>query len=231
MEFFPGAGLSRMWSVTLGISGSIAGLRRGRMPLHASAIHTAKGCVAIAGQSGVGKSTLAGGLVNRNFPLFADDLCLLSLGDRGVRVGRGLTEIRLCEDAAGALGWRPDGPAEGASPVKTLHSRPGDCPDSAVLRRIYALDFEDDPNLAGIRRIEGVEAMRALLDCLRLRLPLLRIGDFQAHFEQLAHIAREVEIFPFRQTARPDAVPALDGPADRSFQRLRKPANSGPATA
>lgn len=49
-------------------------LMRGYEGLHAAAVQTPDGVVALAGPSGTGKSTLALELVSRGYPLFADDV-------------------------------------------------------------------------------------------------------------------------------------------------------------
>ncbi|HEX4463845.1 MAG TPA: hypothetical protein VH042_04305 [Solirubrobacterales bacterium] len=57
------------------------GIAHGYEALHASAVLTDRGVVAIAAASGTGKSTLALELVKRGWPLFADDTVVL--GRRG----------------------------------------------------------------------------------------------------------------------------------------------------
>jgi hypothetical protein len=57
---------------------------RGREALHASAVDTSLGVVAIAATSGTGKSTLASALIRRGWPLFADDVLTLGRGGEGV---------------------------------------------------------------------------------------------------------------------------------------------------
>src|SRR5229473_1307322 len=47
--------------------------QRGIMPLHASAIYLADGCVAFVGDSGAGKSTLAAALAQRGHEVITDD--------------------------------------------------------------------------------------------------------------------------------------------------------------
>jgi hypothetical protein len=53
------------------------GIARGYEALHASAVSTDRGVVAIAAASGAGKSTLARELMKRGWPLFADDSVVL----------------------------------------------------------------------------------------------------------------------------------------------------------
>jgi hypothetical protein len=59
----------------------LVALAHGSEALHAAAVETPAGVVAIAGPSGAGKSTLAAQLLARGYPLFTDDVLVLS--DRG----------------------------------------------------------------------------------------------------------------------------------------------------
>jgi hypothetical protein len=56
----------------------LVALARGREALHAAAIETPAGVVALAGPSGAGKSTLAAELLDRGHRLFTDDVLVLS---------------------------------------------------------------------------------------------------------------------------------------------------------
>lgn len=53
------------------------GIARGHEALHACAVESPLGVVAVAAASGTGKSTLAGELIRRGWPLFADDVLTL----------------------------------------------------------------------------------------------------------------------------------------------------------
>ena len=63
----------------------IVSVMRGYEPLHASAVDSPQGPIALVGPSGVGKSTLARELAGRGWALFTDDTLPLALGLAGVR--------------------------------------------------------------------------------------------------------------------------------------------------
>ncbi len=188
-----------LWTIVLGIGASIAGFRRGYIPLHASSISNAKGCIAFAGQAGAGKSTIAASLVNRGFELFADDLCLVQWNDAARPVvGRGVPELRLWDDAVAALEWTDIEPfAVQPKAKKAIFRRPAARQRFADLRRIYLLEFARENAASGIYRLNGVQAMQALIGGLRLRLGLLPTGAAQRTFEALTMIGNTVEIFRF----------------------------------
>jgi hypothetical protein len=189
----------KLWTLVLGIGTSITGFRRGYIPIHASSILTDKGCIAFAGQTGAGKSTSAALLIDRGFELFADDLCLVQW-DEAARaiVGRGVPELRLWDDAVAALDWTDIEPfAVQPNVKKSVFRRAAPQERFGNLRRIYVLEFTREDAAPGIHRLAGVDALQALIGCLRLRLGLLQTGASQRTFERLAAIGDKVEIFRF----------------------------------
>jgi hypothetical protein len=75
------------------------GIAHGHEALHASAVETALGVVAIAAPSGTGKSTLASELMRRGWPLFADDVLILARRPGGIEAEPGAPQMNV---AAGA---------------------------------------------------------------------------------------------------------------------------------
>ena len=74
---FPGAAPLDVRGFLLGNVFAILCHQRRLLPLHASAVRIGDGVVAFVGASGAGKSTLAAYLSQANYPLVADDICLL----------------------------------------------------------------------------------------------------------------------------------------------------------
>lgn len=198
-ERIPGApdGDDGLWRLILGAGATIAGFRRGMTPLHASAVAAGENCVAFAGQSSAGKSTLAALLTTLGFPLFSDDLCLARPdGDRYL-VGPGPGQSRLCDDAVDAVGWDAENALWLPRAEKSLFRHPDHPPRSLPLKAIYILEFATEPAAAGIFRLEGVAALNALVDNLRLRLPLLLTGSAGGNFECLTSLSQRAPIYRF----------------------------------
>lgn len=83
--------------------------QRGMLAIHASAIETEKGAVLFCGPSGCGKSTLLSALVERGYPMLADDIVGLVLNDlKEPVVLPGYPQIKLWEDSAEQLGQPTD---------------------------------------------------------------------------------------------------------------------------
>jgi hypothetical protein len=198
VEPAPDADPVKLWTVTLGVGASIAGFRRGHVPIHASAILTDSGCVAFAGQSGAGKSTTAAWLVRQGYALHADDLCLADLSGEDVVVGRGIQELRLWDESIQALGWDDVQPFAVMPDIPKSVFRWEACsPRLGILRRIYILQFADAGAEPGIYPMDGVKALQTLIDCLRLRPRILSTGLAERTFEHLTALCRKVEMFRF----------------------------------
>lgn len=75
-------------------------LAHGREALHASAVETPLGVVAIAAPSGTGKSTLAAQLTQRGWPLFADDVLILEQGPTAVKAHAATPHMNVSLDAS-----------------------------------------------------------------------------------------------------------------------------------
>ena len=71
---------------------------RGYEALHAAAVDSPGGAVAIMAPSGSGKSTLAIELLRRGWPLFADDVLTLGRTDDAVRAHPGTPHMNLAEN-------------------------------------------------------------------------------------------------------------------------------------
>jgi hypothetical protein len=198
VEAAPDADPVKLWTITLGVGASIAGFRRGYVPIHASAIFTPRGCLAFAGQSGAGKSTTAAWLIRLGYPLHADDLCLADLSGNDVTVGRGIQELRLWDESIQALGWEDVQPFAVMPDVpKSVFRWAARSPRLGKLRRIYVLEFAGEGAEPGIYAMTGVEALQALIDCLRLRPRILSTGLAERTFEHLTQLCRKVEMFRF----------------------------------
>ena len=81
--------------------------QRGILALHASAIATDAGAVLFAGHSGVGKSTLLAALVERGYPMLADDVTGIVPHGGGTPLALpAFPCLRLWADAVETLGWQ-----------------------------------------------------------------------------------------------------------------------------
>ena len=80
---------------------------RGRMVLHAGAVHVGDQAIAFVGASGLGKSTLAGSFHTAGYPALTDDSLLLIPGEDTVLVQPTYPSLRLWPDALASLFVEP----------------------------------------------------------------------------------------------------------------------------
>jgi len=149
-----------------------AAIAAGYEALHAAAVETGVGVVAIAAASGGGKSTLACELVRQGAPLFADDTVVLGRGEAGVEAHPSVPFVNLplaaVETPAGTelgqLGeerWLAvDGPASGRGRIAAivlLDRRPG---ASLAVESLAATPLDLVPFMLGLPDDDGRDAER-----------------------------------------------------------------------
>ncbi|MGI9615899.1 MAG: hypothetical protein ACR2QO_23500 [Acidimicrobiales bacterium] len=79
-------------------------MRRGLLVLHASCLVGPTGhAIAILGESGWGKSTLAAGLLERDYRFLSDDCAVIDTSDGRPRIAAGYPGLRLHEESLGLL--------------------------------------------------------------------------------------------------------------------------------
>ncbi len=187
-------------AIALGAGLGVAGFQRGYLPLHASVVEVNGTGVAFTGPSGAGKSTTAAHLGQRGFANVADDLCMVRLEAEEARVGRGVSHLRLWDDAVAVLGWKdaprsplPEG--EGAKAVYAVATPPQVA--DFTLRRLYLLRAADESSPPGLARLEAGAALAALLESLRLPPIALTTGQAAAHFRRLVALCNTIDVYTF----------------------------------
>lgn len=132
--------------------------------LHASAVRTERGIVALCGHAGVGKSTLACGLGRRGYPPVADDALAFRVAqDQGV-VGVPLPcRLRPRGDGGGYVS--PDRHAPGGRPSPPLDELPRAGP-TAPLVTVLVLDRESPAAARAAFEIERLPPVAGFLSLL-----------------------------------------------------------------
>jgi hypothetical protein len=168
---------------------------RGHTVLHASAVETPAGAVAITGPSGSGKSTVAALACAGGLPLITDDVLRVDLSPGvGPTVVRGADEIRLRRASRGVV-------VQFAVPVATR-----DTTDGRLAVRAPAIGVETMPLVAvvlprprrdrpqiGVRRLSTAAAMVQLLAMPRL-LGWEAAAILQRQFSDLAELVRRIPV-------------------------------------
>jgi hypothetical protein len=181
---------------------------RGELCLHASAVEVDGRCVAFAGSSGRGKTTLAALACAAGYPLFGDDLLRVRLDDTTAHAYRGSSEIRLRSSAA-----------ELADKIRgdrrvTIDARTSVRPErsSKQLLTLAAIVLpRPDRGSADVhaRRLRGAEAFTGLAECPRL-IGWKHAGTLNTELDHLVRLSSTVPIIettvPWRAKLEPEVA-------------------------
>lgn len=204
--------------VAIFVAGTVLGIllhQRGQMVLHASAVDVHGKAVLFCGTSASGKSTLAAALVDRGFPLLADDLAAFAFDAAGRASvhsdGRNLKLwTRTIEELS--LGAR-----QGTAVRRRLHKfhvEPAIASNDALpIGAIYALRETRPPHVSGIQGQNAVDAALTLRRCAYRPALVVRMDQQARYFHAATRIADAAGVFiltrPFEFAAMPDVLASL----------------------
>ena len=172
--------------------------QRGILPLHASTVQVGDHCVAFAGVSGAGKSSLAAHLHERGYPLVGDDICPVRfLPGCGAVAFRGFPRLKLWADSMKALGRDATAYSQPRTELEK-YELPTDrytTEPFEPLRRLYLLCKTRDRSPAGIQPVDGPDRLQALL-AHTYRFRYLEGFDLkEEHFKTCAVVLSSISIF------------------------------------
>lgn len=156
--------------IRLFLFGTVLGIlcaRRGLLPLHAGSVRIGEGAVAFAGDSGMGKSTLAAAFIKRGYAILSDDVTAVETDGRGCpRIRPSLPRLKLCPDAVARLGIPTDN-AERVSRDADKFNLPldgGFYPLPLPLRAIFHLRPASEGEPTTLRRLSPAQSLVAVAD-------------------------------------------------------------------
>ncbi len=184
--------------INLFLTGSAFGallLQRGLLPLHGSAVATPKGAVLFVGPSGNGKSTIAGALHQRGYPVLSDDVSAIFTAEGVPQVLPAYPRLLLWADAVHQL----DATEAGLRPAHArqekyqfpIHS---EFPAEALpLHAIYVLSPVVGNKLE-LTTLTGFAKLQSLIDnTYRLQF-LSGMGLHDWHFSKVCELAKHVHV-------------------------------------
>lgn len=171
---------------------------RGECILHASAVATEVGAIALVGRSGAGKSTLAAILCAAGSDLIADDVVRVDLGHEPPRCFEGPSEVRLRRHARGLLDlfdhpdWRETRDDRIALVCRRKRPRARRPLRALVFPRV---DRSASPMM--LERLAPARALEGLVGAPRIA-GLMDPAALRAQFHNLAALARRVTAYSAR---------------------------------
>jgi len=158
--------------------------QRGLLPLHATAICKGTGAVVLAGDSGVGKSTLAAELLLRGWKLLGDDIALIDLAPANEITAHSTFDgLALWPDSVKKLGLAAGEASCDSS--RRMWSPPGSFePEEKIVRAIFylgvygkeAVDLSDIRGAAKFRAPLELSYNSHIADALLDKASYMRIG-------------------------------------------------------
>lgn len=175
--------------------------QRGLLVLHANAVVTPGGVIVIGGESGSGKSTTLGALLNEGCWMLSDDLTVLRGGSPGaVDVLPGMPQLHLTQSVAEGLGYRVE-PAQ-LQPWRRMKAaipvRDGMAREPGRLLALYLLGMSDDDQVEA-SQVSGGGKFRLLHECL---YGPMFAQEHPALFPLLTDVVTGVPFFSLRRPSR-----------------------------
>jgi hypothetical protein len=190
----------------------------GRLVLHASALQVGRSAVAFVGSPGMGKSTLAGLGMTAGYPLLTDDVLRGDVGDGGVRVWPGASEVRLRDGSISVAELAPGVSRRTADGRLALGSPAAAGPPAAVSAEGLPLACcvipfpRRDVTQVSVRRIRPFEAFRQLV-CFPRITGWCEPSTSARQLDLLGRLCEVVPVYeadvPWGPPFDPDVVPQL----------------------
>lgn len=177
--------------------------QRGLLPLHANAIEIDGRAIAFMGHSGAGKSTMAAWFLDRGYRVLADDVCVVTMDEAGRPLAhRGIPRLRLWREAIEVSG-RAVEDYELSFDDMDKYNVPTPRPEDIrpiPLDHLYLLEKAEEGGEAnGVRRLDGIAAVDALVANTYRGGYVGRIGGTQRHLLACLELVRKVPVFAARR--------------------------------
>ncbi len=198
--------------VALFLLGSVLGFlchQRGVLPLHASCVAFNGKVIALAGSSGMGKSTMAALLLAHGAQLLSDDVTVIDVhAEGGPMVLPSFPRQKLWRDTLDVFGIAPGRRLRSTVSMEKFDRSVSEyfCATPMRLDGVYHLRSRMKENTPGLVPLDGLEAVRILHDNIYRRTAAGLLGLADRQFQSCASLARAV---PLTALQLPDGVKKL----------------------
>lgn len=185
-------------------------LLRGVESLHATSVVIDGEAIAILGDSGYGKSTLAAAFMRMGYPLLTDDVLVPEFSGKRVRVHASLPRLKLLPESADAMfRSRPSLPMNRFTDKMILRLEPAEHVWHAVpLRAIFALPSDSGAATLSIQRARGHGALLPLIKNT-FEATLFSRRRLEQQFRFASRLTKSVPVNLLSYPRRMDLLPAV----------------------
>ncbi|MCG8469527.1 MAG: hypothetical protein MJB57_15195 [Gemmatimonadetes bacterium] len=218
VEHAPEVELDAVRSALLGaVLGALLHQRR-MLALHTSCVQTPRGAVLFSGASGAGKSSLAGALMKRGYPLLADDLTAVGVSEDGAPTAfPAIPSLRLWADSAAKLKYPLD---LHGRPELTLEKYRLDatefCAEPQPVHAFFCLTPHTGSGIA-VESVEPLHRVAYVVNGTYRAGFIDGLGVHDAYFELAMRLARSAE---FARVRRPLTAFMLDELVERIEEEI-----------
>jgi len=194
--------------------------QRGLLVLHASIVASGNSCIALAGGSSLGKSTLAASLVNRGYELVADEVCAIDTsGDGSPMVVPGYPALLLWKNTLDRLelGFEPMGRIRPDIEKYVVPVPTHFCESPRELTHLYVLQSSNEEEVS-IEPVEGFARFNVFLNHTYRELFVQGMGTSASRQKNVARVAPRVSVsrlsWPQKWDDIDDAIELLEEKPD-----------------
>lgn len=183
--------------------------QRGMLPFHASAVKIADKAVLLAGNSGLGKSSLAAALHQRGHSFLSDDLCAIEFQESASPLlWPAFPRMKLSEEATEHLNIATAGAEQSRIQLQKFHiplSADGFLPSPLPIGLIIALERSAPSTPLQIERLKGIAILQQ-----RHLVHRTLLGEVMGYGPFIFHgLASLAQATPVVTLTRPDNLAAL----------------------
>lgn len=193
--------------------------QRGILVLHAGAVSADKGAIALAGPSGIGKSTLSAALHDRGYPFVADDVCAIDPAGKIPSLIPGFSRLKLWADSLDKLG-KSKNDLQSVRWIKNLEKyfipMQENAASPVALLALFVLDAANTDRIE-MNELTGADKINQLISNTYRMGFIKGLGKIEIHFRQCAALAEKIPVF---RVTRPRGGFHLEELADKILARV-----------
>jgi HPr Serine kinase C-terminal domain len=194
----------------------------GGFALHGSALKMGDGCVIFTGDSGVGKSTTAARLIEKGYPLLADDVCVISFDREGLAVVHpAYPQLKLWANSVEKLGYdSQDLKTVSQTWAKFRMPAQADYQNEPLkLNHVFELAPSDTDEI-NIEVLKGFNKVTLLLENTYRNFVIQSLNLEKTHFQFCTQLAQQIKI---KRLQRPRYLFLLEAMIERIESEIQAP--------